>query len=275
MKLFNKINFINCVIFTSVVGVCSLSLTGCGKKNEKVNINTLNNKPSVDDQLAVPKPGEKIAVFYIKDYGTFKCKLFEKLAPNTVKSFIDLVNLGKFNNIEFDEVIPDLLIKAGENVENFNLKNLKPEPNLSLHHYNGAVCVNFDEDLENGFCIICSEDGKRTDFDYLQSDVSDENKPLFKNYKFEENVRNIYRDVGGFPFFDMMSSHTIFGQVFEGMETILKIVTSEDMTNTDDMVNEEDLLNTTCLDYETDNEEESKLNKPAIIIEKIEIETQN
>jgi peptidyl-prolyl cis-trans isomerase B (cyclophilin B) len=45
--------------------------------------------------------------------GAMKVEFFEKDAPNTVKNFIDLVEKGFYNGLNFHRVIPDFVIQGG------------------------------------------------------------------------------------------------------------------------------------------------------------------
>lgn len=45
--------------------------------------------------------------------GTISLDLFDKDAPNTVQNFIDLVQSGFYNGLNFHRVIPDFMIQGG------------------------------------------------------------------------------------------------------------------------------------------------------------------
>lgn len=192
----------------------------------------------ITDQLDMPQPGEQIAAIYVKDYGNgqpIKCRLFEKAAPKAVKNFVELAKAGKYNGVEFDRVIPDFMIQGGGDSQSIFGKPFGVEINPSLHHYNGAMGVARTSSLEDGqtcqFYIVCSDDGRRANFDDLESDmqggfgVDDEsNRMIEKNFggiHFDGEVRNKFREVGGYPYLDLR--YTIFGQVFDGMEIVSQI----------------------------------------------------
>ena len=46
--------------------------------------------------------------------GIIKAELYPEIAPNTVKSFISLVNKGFYNGIIFHRVIPGFMIQGGD-----------------------------------------------------------------------------------------------------------------------------------------------------------------
>ncbi len=198
----------------------------------------MNKGAAIDNQLDMPQPGEQIAAIYVKDYGDGKpirCRLFEKAAPKAVKNFVELAKAGKYNGVEFDRVIPDFMIQGGGEGQSVFGKPFGVEINPSLHHYNGALGVARTSSLEDGqtcqFYIVCSDDGKRANFDDLEVDIHDglgvddeSNKvieKMFGRIHFDDDVRSKFREVGGYPFLDLR--YTIFGQVFDGMEIVLQI----------------------------------------------------
>lgn len=226
------------LVVVAICGVLMVSLTGCGKNGPGGKGST--NGVVVDNQLAIPQKGERIAILTVQNYGTIKLRLFDQAAPKTVKHFIELAEAGAYNGLTFNEIVSDLKIQCGDDSEAVAKPTQIVEHNASLHNYNGAVGAAVDDDesnKQNGqFYIIFSEDGKRADFDYLQMNrvdyvegKVDENEPA---YEFSQDVRNNYRQVGGYPVFDMMKAN-IFAQVYSGMDVVEKIAdcpkTSENM----------------------------------------------
>lgn len=55
-----------------------------------------------------------IATIKMKDGGTIKVELYKDTAPNTVKSFISLINKGFYNGLIFHRVIPGFVIQGGD-----------------------------------------------------------------------------------------------------------------------------------------------------------------
>lgn len=50
----------------------------------------------------------------VKNYGTILVELFPKLAPKTVKNFINLVEQGFYNGLTFHRIIEGFMIQGGD-----------------------------------------------------------------------------------------------------------------------------------------------------------------
>ena len=77
------------LIFTMIVSIGLGSLAACSKKNPIVTLT-------------------------IKDKGDIKIELYPEKAPNTVKSFIYLVQNGFYDGLTFHRVIPGFVIQGGD-----------------------------------------------------------------------------------------------------------------------------------------------------------------
>ena len=54
-----------------------------------------------------------IVTFEMEDGGIIKAELYPEIAPNTVNSFISLINKGYYNGLIFHRVIPGFMIQGG------------------------------------------------------------------------------------------------------------------------------------------------------------------
>lgn len=54
-----------------------------------------------------------IVTIEMEDGGVIKAELFPEIAPNTVKSFISLINKGYYDGLIFHRVIPGFMIQGG------------------------------------------------------------------------------------------------------------------------------------------------------------------
>lgn len=146
------------------------------------------------DQTAAPEKGEQIAVIQT-NLGEIKIRLFPEQAPKTVENFVGLAEKGYYNGIIFHRVIPDFMIQGGDPT------------------------------------------GTGTGGESLWGeDFEDEFSPELKNIRGTLSMANrgpgtngsqffIVQAQGGTPWLD--GAHTVFGQVFEGMDTVDEIAEVE------------------------------------------------
>ena len=233
MKLFLRI-FKFGVILTTIV-FCGCSLKNTEKKPKKVNVKSSTVDSFVTDgvvknQLAMPKKGEQIVVFHVKDFGVIKCRLFPEAAPNSVKKFINFVKAKKYDDSLFYRVVEDFVVQGGVAYKEKSKDESKKgqiELNKTLHHFNGALCVARSESRTKGqgtdFYFVSSRAGKTADFEVIKNQIDGVYKKdgLNITVDFDEKTKKIYKTKGGRPDLDMQ--YTVFGQVFEGLDVIEKI----------------------------------------------------
>lgn len=233
MKIFKYI-----LVFTSIM-IC-FSLTGCSNSSktssssqsstssqDQAVASSLVTEGKIENQLALPEKGEQIAIFHVKNYGIFKCRLFPQVAPKAVQNFISLAQKGKYNNISFHRVMEDFMIQSGGNSDSIYGSGFNVELNPSLHHYNGALCAARTNSQTSGqssqFYIVSSNNGKTADFDRISQTINQQYKQKGSKITLEysDMVKNKYKEVGGYPGLDMQ--YTVFGQTFEGQDIVNKI----------------------------------------------------
>lgn len=154
--------------------------------------------------------------------GVIKIKLFEAIAPKTVENFITHSENGYYEGITFHRVMKDMAIQGGDPLgtgaggESIYSDYFEDEFSDQLYHLRGAVAmVNFGTKNTNGsqFSIV-----QRNSLD--ESQVKDMEK-----LRYPTKIIDAYRTSGGTPWLD--KSHTIFGQVIEGMEVVDEIANVE------------------------------------------------
>lgn len=151
------------------------------------------NSSEVFDQLALPVPGDKIAVIET-DFGTIKVRLFPDLAPEISKNFEELAKANMYNAVPFHRVVKDFMIQTGD----FTNKN-----GTGGYSYKGPGTMLADEITPA--------------LKHLYGTVSMANRgPDTNGSQFF-----IVTNKGGTPFLD--GNYSIFGQVYEGMDVALKI----------------------------------------------------
>lgn len=203
-------------ILTFIIIVASLlCLVSCGK--EEVSEGELSTR-----QIDGPVAGDTIATFTVKDYGEFSVVLFPEVAPKAVENFVTHAKDGYYNGVTFHRVIEDFMIQGGDpegtgaGGESIWGGEFEDEFDYNFLPIRGALCMaNYGEPGTNGsqFFIVTLGDCYE---DYL-SGCSEEQKERFREY-------------GGASW--LIEAHTVFGQVYEGMDVVDDIsVTAVDSSN--------------------------------------------
>jgi peptidyl-prolyl cis-trans isomerase B (cyclophilin B) len=178
-----------------------------------------NNSAEID-QLQPPGKGQTIAIMKT-NFGDIKIKFFPKEAPKAVENFIGLSKKGYYNNLIFHRVIKDFMIQGGDPTgtgtggQSIWGKEFEDEFSPDLHNFRGALSMANGGPNTNGSQFFIVQAPK----------VSDDLKQQMQQYNFPSELIDQYMKYGGTPWLDNM--HTVFGQVFEGMDVVDKITTVE------------------------------------------------
>lgn len=169
-------------------------------------------------QFDPPQEGDEIAVMKVKDYGIIKIRFFPKQAPKAVENFTGLAKKGYYDGIIFHRVIEDFMIQGGDPTGTGSGgaslwgTDFEDEFDDSLHNFTGALSMaNTGLPSSNSSQFFIVQTSPRVENDFLGLD----------NTKFSDEVKQKYMEVGGAPWLD--NKHTVFGQVFEGMDVVKKI----------------------------------------------------
>jgi peptidyl-prolyl cis-trans isomerase B (cyclophilin B) len=97
-----------------------LIMTGCGVSNTADDTKISNtpvptqaaeeNKLKEDDKV----DQNPIVTIEMENGGIIKAELYPKVAPNTVRNFISLINKGFYDGLIFHRVIPGFVIQGGD-----------------------------------------------------------------------------------------------------------------------------------------------------------------
>jgi cyclophilin family peptidyl-prolyl cis-trans isomerase len=200
-------------------------------------------------QLEKPENGEEIAVL-TTSMGVIKMRLFPEAAPKTVENFKGLIQKGYYNGLTFHRVINDFMIQGGDpkgdgtGGESLWGKEFADEFNLNLVNIRGAVSMANSGKDTNGSQFFINQAGasKFSGWDYYQSgyEVYKQQPDAFvQQYgswidmsKVTEEYKKIYTENGGNPTLDgaysvVQKGHSVFAQVFEGMDVVDKIAATE------------------------------------------------
>ncbi|XOQ49272.1 MAG: Peptidyl-prolyl cis-trans isomerase [Eubacteriales bacterium] len=197
-------------------------------------------------QLEKPANGEEIAVL-TTNMGVIKLRLFPQAAPKAVENFKGLVQKGYYNGITFHRVINDFMIQSGDpkgdgtGGESIWNEPFADEFNANLVNIRGSVAMANSGKDTNGSQFFINQKGTKEaiDWNYYQEafDVYRESPEAFiQQYntywldmsKVTDAYKNIYKQYGGNPNLDgayniVEKGHTVFAQVFEGMDVVDKI----------------------------------------------------
>lgn len=206
-------------LFIAAGVACCLVFTGCGSDN-KEETDIQKNAQIEEVQTDMPKKGDQIAIFHIKDYGDVKVRFFENGAPKAVENFVTHAKDGYYDGVTFHRVINEFMIQGGDpdgtgaGGESIWGKEFEDEIVENLLPIRGALCMANRGPDTNGsqFFIVQS---KASNLSYA-SGLSDQQKKAF-----EEN--------GGYP--SLVGGYTVFGQVFEGIEVVDKIAATQTDAN--------------------------------------------
>lgn len=229
-------------IILSVMLIVLFCLAGCEstKSNNTSNISntskkSTNNTTNTTDinkidflenakkQVAAPGKGETIAIMHIKDYGDVKIKFFKDIAPKAVENFVTHSKNGYYNGITFHRVINDFMIQGGDPTatgmggESIWGKSFEDEFSYNLLPYRGALCMANAGSNTNGSQF------------FIEQAKCDEEVYKMLEGSNPESLLKAYKEYGGSM--HLFGKHTVFGQVFEGMDVVDKIAATETDSN--------------------------------------------
>jgi len=199
-------------VFASIAVMCCL-FAGCAQKT--VNLAKVE---SGEMQFAQPSAGDTVATIKT-NMGDIKVVLYPKYAPLAVENFVTHAQNGYYNGVTFHRVIEDFVIQSGDPDGTGNGGNsiwelpFSDEFSDKLHHYTGALSMaNSGEDTNRSqFFIVTS----------LPKSMTEEIITLMGETGWRQEIIDAYRQAGGAPNLDYR--HTVFGQVYEGLEIAFDI----------------------------------------------------
>ena len=208
------------------------------------------------NQEAKPKVGDTVAVLHT-NYGDIAMSFFPKYAPKGVENFQTLAKEKKYNNSIFHRVIKNFMIQGGdptgtgtggENI--WGTEGFEDEFNANLLNIRGSVAMANRGKNTNGsqFFINQKKAESFEGWDYYTSLYNNfrQNQSAFLQaygscpnvYRITDDVKTLYEQNGGSPTLDgyysvNQTGHTVFGQIFEGLDVLDAIAAVETDSNTD------------------------------------------
>ena len=187
-------------------------------------------------QLAMPEQGEQIAVM-TTSMGVIKMRLFPEQAPKAVENFVTHAKDGYYNGLTFHRVMEDFMIQGGDpkgdgtGGESIWGEGFGYEYSPELCHFRGALAM----------AHSAAPNSNGSQFYIVQAGAGTVTEDLFSmyaqyGYQFDlmpEAMKEKYLEIGGTPWLDGLyvpsgsDGHTVFGQVFEGMEVVDKIAATD------------------------------------------------
>ncbi|MBC8591476.1 peptidylprolyl isomerase [Wansuia hejianensis] len=172
------------------------------------------------EQLQFPEKGEEIGIIRT-NHGDIKVRLFPEVAPKAVENFKTHSKNGYYDGVTFHRVMNEFMIQGGDpdgtgrGGESIWGSSFEDEFHMEYHNFRGALSMANAGPNTNGsqFFIV-----QKTD---AGNDLIQQMEAAGEKSGFSKEVVAGYKELGGTPWLDFR--HTVFGQVFEGMDVVDKI----------------------------------------------------
>lgn len=239
ISIFMKVSLLKKLLLMGLTPI--IGLYGCSSGNAE----TQNAKNAVGYQLNMPEKGEEIAVM-TTSLGEIKLRFFKSEAPKATENFITHSKNGYYNGLTFHRVIKDFMIQGGDpngngtGGESIWRKPFEDEFSPNLFNITGAVSMANSGKNTNGSQFFINQGGKESfsgwaNAEYAYKVYKSNPSSFTQNYggtvdmsKVTDEIKNLYNEHGGNPHLDgylntAQKGHTVFAQVFEGLDVVNKI----------------------------------------------------
>lgn len=173
-------------------------------------------------QTRKPAAGDKVAEI-VTTMGNIKVLLFPEAAPKAVENFVGLAEKGYYDGIIFHRVIKDFMIQGGDPTgtgmggESIWGKPFKDEFHPAFHNICGALSMaNAGPGTNGSQFFVVQLNNVDSRFIEQMEDIPD---------SFPADTIEDYKNLGGTPWLDYR--HTVFGQVYDGMNVVNDIANTE------------------------------------------------
>ena len=168
-----------------------------------------------------------------------KIELYPDVAPITVANFEKLVKEGFYDGLIFHRVISGFMIQGGDpegtgmGGESIWGRPFEDEFDVELRNFRGALSMANAGPSTNGsqFFIVQASSCPSQLIDSMKAVAEQDG-----GESYSEAVIAKYQEVGGTPWLDY--KHSVFGQVFSGMDIVDEIVAQAKNTDENGMVDE-------------------------------------
>lgn len=220
-----KLLFIICTLSLILVG-CTAGQKNMAESIQKESDSSQKEKDESEEiiydttQFNQPEQGEQIAVM-TTNKGVIKIRLFPEYAPKAVENFTTHAKNGYYDGLTFHRIINDFMIQGGDpEGTGMGGESIWGEPFEDEFHpyalnFRGALSMANSGPNTNGSQFFIVQ--KKSVEESMLKDLS--------NSGYPEEVVKLYEEKGGTPWLD--GAHTVFGQVFEGMDIVDAIAAVE------------------------------------------------
>jgi peptidyl-prolyl cis-trans isomerase B (cyclophilin B) len=215
------------LVIKTCVLVSTVLLTNCFAGGGRQSVQALNNSTEASDS---------VQILIVTDFGDMTVLLYDN-TPLHRDNFIKLVREGFYDGLLFHRVIKEFMIQGGDP----NSRNAKPGERLGSGDQNYTVPAEFvPGNIHKRGALAAARQGDQFNPTRASSgsqfylvhgriftdDQLDKVEMQFgPDYKMKEEVRQIYKTVGGAPHLD--EAYTVFGEVVTGLDVIDKIAELE------------------------------------------------
>lgn len=214
------------IIVIGLIMLGIVSLSAC-KKEEAVSEESGTEDVIEGEgiQFELPGEGDTVANLHVKDFGVIKIKFFEEEAPKAVENFITHAKEGYYDGLTFHRVMNDFMIQGGDpsgngtGGESIWGEAFEDEFSEELFPYRGALCMANSGTNTNGSQFFIVQLKEADDSMIQQMEEAEWPETILENYKTN----------GGTPW--LWYAHTVFGQVYEGMDIVDAIAKVETDSN--------------------------------------------
>ena len=188
---------------------------------EKITLSDESGLPQFNN----PSEDSEVAIIHTT-LGDIKVMFFPEYAPKAVENFLTHAKEGYYDGLSFHRVMEDFMIQGGDpngdgtGGESIWGEGFEDEFDTQLHNFRGALSMANPgvADSNGSQFFIVQKTSCPEQFISSMEQVSAQDGGV----SYPEAVIEKYQEIGGTPWLDYQ--HTVFGQVFDGMDVVDEIV---------------------------------------------------
>lgn len=220
-----------------------------------------DSEHEVGYQLDMPEAGEEVAILHTS-MGDISLRFFPEAAPKTVENFLTHAKEGYYDGLTFHRVISDFMIQGGDpngdgtgGESIYDGEAFEDEFSNKLFNIRGSVAMANSGADTNGSQFFINQagadsfsgwDNYEAQWEQVHQEISnyianDQLDFIVQNLSYiagmdtdviSDDVKKLYEENGGNPSLDgafnvIDRGHTVFAQVYDGMDVVDKIAAVE------------------------------------------------